>query len=185
MKHALCFAVLLLSLCPAFAEDIAKRLPHPDMEAIRGTAGIPAPVVLFSPKGGIAKAITDRIAAAKTSIRVQAYSFTSHAIIKALTDAKGRGVDVKVLLDRQWNTKSPQGANALKLAAIPVLFDGKHPIAHNKIIVIDETLTITGSYNYTAQAETNAENIVIINDPMTAQKFLNNWSDHATHSAGL
>lgn len=45
-------------------------------------------------------------------------------------------------------------------------------IAHNKIIVIDECLTIGGSYNYTAAAQKrNAENVTFTE----SREFLANW----------
>ena len=54
----------------------------------------------FSPNGGATKLVTDTLHQAKKQILVQAYSFTSPAISKALADAKARGVDVKAILDK-------------------------------------------------------------------------------------
>ena len=56
--------------------------------------------VYFSPKGGCTDAIISEIDQAKTEILVQAYSFTSAPIAKALVDAHKRGVKVTVVLDR-------------------------------------------------------------------------------------
>ena len=44
--------------------------------------------------------IVTEIATAKREVLVQAYSFTSAPIVKALVDAKKRGVDVRVILDK-------------------------------------------------------------------------------------
>ena len=38
---------------------------------------------------------------------------------------------------------------------------GPHDYMHNKVIVVDDTV-ITGSYNYSGDAESNAENILFI-----------------------
>jgi len=56
--------------------------------------------VYFSPNHGATKAVVDVLTAARRTILVQAYSFTSAPIAKALADAHARGVDVQVILDR-------------------------------------------------------------------------------------
>lgn len=48
----------------------------------------------FSPEGSAQKAILDLINSAKKEIRLAAYSFTSPEVVKALIQAKHRGVDV-------------------------------------------------------------------------------------------
>jgi phosphatidylserine/phosphatidylglycerophosphate/cardiolipin synthase-like enzyme len=137
----------------------------------------------FSPKGFCESAVVSAINGAQKQVRVQAYSFTSKPIIEALVNAHTRGVDVKVLLDHQWNTKSPAGANALKAAGVEVRFDAKHSIAHNKVCIIDSATVITGSFNYTHQADiSNAENLLVIQDAALAGKYLTNWTQHAAHS---
>ena len=59
-----------------------------------------APIsVYFSPNGGCTQAIIDEINSAKSEILVQAYSFTSAPIAKALVEAHKRGIKVLVILD--------------------------------------------------------------------------------------
>src|SRR5713101_6095766 len=60
--------------------------------------------VYFSPKGGCTEAVVDALSKAKTNVLVQAYSFTSPAIAKALTEAHRRGVKVEVILDKSNRT---------------------------------------------------------------------------------
>ncbi|AIL13856.1 hypothetical protein IM40_10855 (plasmid) [Candidatus Paracaedimonas acanthamoebae] len=54
-----------------------------------------------------------------------------------------------------------------------------HPIlgiAHNKIMIIDNDIVLSGSYNWTNAAETrNAENLLIIKDQSTVQIYIINW----------
>src|SRR2546428_6860643 len=63
-------------------------------------ASPPAWEVYFSPKGGAAEAIIATVAKAKDTILVQAYSFTSAPLAKALLEAHRRGVNVQVVLDK-------------------------------------------------------------------------------------
>ena len=66
---------------------------------------------------------------------------------------------------------------------IPTFIDGQHAIAHNKIMIIDGTTVITGSFNFTkADEEKNAENLLIIKSEELARKYLENWKNHKDHS---
>ena len=63
------------------------------------------------------------------------------------------------------------------------MIDAKHAIAHNKVMVIDHRFVISGSFNFTKAAESsNAENLLIIDDPDLAKKYMDNWQHHFEHS---
>jgi len=138
----------------------------------------------FSPNGGCTEAITREIDKAKTEILVQAYSFTSVPIAKALLEAKKRGVKIEAVLDKSQRTERYSSATFLLNAGIPVLIDDKHTIAHNKIIIIDKGTLITGSFNFTKAAEMhNAENLLIIKgNKALVDKYLANYEIHKAHS---
>jgi phosphatidylserine/phosphatidylglycerophosphate/cardiolipin synthase-like enzyme len=139
--------------------------------------------VYFSPHGGAEAAVVDALKSAKTSVYVQAYSFTNAAIAKALVDAHNRGVAVEVILDKSNRTERYSAATFLEHAGIATAIDAAHAIAHNKVMIIDGTTVITGSYNFTRQAErANAENLLIIKDADLASKYMANWRRHRTHA---
>jgi phosphatidylserine/phosphatidylglycerophosphate/cardiolipin synthase-like enzyme len=139
--------------------------------------------VYFSPNGGCTNAIVSALDAAQTSILVQAYSFTSAPIAKGLVEAKKRGVDVQVILDKSQKTEKYTSATFLFNAGVPTFIDGKHKIAHNKIMIIDGKTVITGSFNFSKSAEEgNAENLLLIDSPELAKKYSENWKNHLLHS---
>ncbi len=139
--------------------------------------------VYFSPNGGCTKAIIQELNQAKTSVLVQAYSFTSAPIAEALLDAHKRGVKVEVILDKSQRTEKYSSADFLTNFGILVRIDSAHAIAHNKVMILDEHTVITGSFNFTKAAEEkNAENLLVIKDKELAQKYFNNWKKHAEHS---
>jgi phosphatidylserine/phosphatidylglycerophosphate/cardiolipin synthase-like enzyme len=140
--------------------------------------------VCFSPKGGCTELIVGHLAAAQSSVRVQAYSFTSAPIAQALVDAHQRGVKVTVILDRDQRTDQYSSATFLHNHDIPVRIDAKHAIAHNKIMIIDGKTVITGSFNFTKQAEQgNAENLVILEGKARiVQAYQENFEQHLGHS---
>lgn len=141
--------------------------------------------VYFSPRGGATDAIVREVGAAQHEIRVMTYQLTSKPIADALMAAKARGVDVQVIVDRsQSRPENPPACCANKVAAaLPIVVDAKHQIHHNKVIVIDGSTVITGSFNFSNAAEKgNAENMLILHDSALAQKYLANWQLHAAHS---
>jgi phosphatidylserine/phosphatidylglycerophosphate/cardiolipin synthase-like enzyme len=139
--------------------------------------------VYFTPGDSAEMAIVDQLLNAKESILVQAYSFTNPAIASALADAHRRGVSVSILLDKSHRTQKYSAADFTAHAGIPTLIDDRHAIAHNKIMIIDGRVVITGSYNFTKAAEkSNAENLVIIESGSVAEKYHNNWQKHRRHS---
>lgn len=140
--------------------------------------------IYFSPNGGCTEAILQQINRAKTEILIQAYSFTSKPIAQALIAAQKRGVKITAILDKSNWTQKYSAATFLKNVGIPVYIDDKHAIAHNKIMIIDSRVVITGSFNFTMAAETkNAENLLIIEDrPEITKAYQENFQNHLRHS---
>ena len=139
--------------------------------------------VYFSPHGGCTDAIIRELNKAKSSILVQAYSFTSAPIAKALLNAHKRGVKVEVILDKSQRTQKYSSATFLSNVGIPIKIDAQHAIAHNKVMVINGETVITGSFNFTKAAEEqNAENLLVIHDKTLASLYAKNWQEHAQHS---
>jgi len=139
--------------------------------------------VYFSPKGGCTDAIVAEISKAESEILVQAYSFTSKEIAKALADAHTRGVSIQIILDRSQKTARLSAAAFTSRNGIPTFIDRKHAIAHNKVMIIDNVMVITGSFNFTKAAEeSNAENLLIVRSSALAHVYIANWNIHRRHS---
>jgi len=138
--------------------------------------------VYFTPPANAAAAIVKAIDASEREVLVQAYGFTHNAIAQALVRAQERGVKVRVLLDKKSQTSNHYVIGVLQDADIAVRQDGKHAIAHNKVMVIDQELVITGSFNFTNSAETrNAENVLILKSPDLALQYRLQWQNHWAH----
>jgi phosphatidylserine/phosphatidylglycerophosphate/cardiolipin synthase-like enzyme len=140
--------------------------------------------VFFSPRGGATDAVVSEISSARSEILVQAYSFTSAPVAKALLDARKRGVRVEVVLDKSQRREKYSSADFLVHGGIPTYIDARHAIAHNKIMIIDRTTLITGSFNFTKAAEEkNAENLLVIrNNRPLVNRYIRNLEDHRDHS---
>jgi phosphatidylserine/phosphatidylglycerophosphate/cardiolipin synthase-like enzyme len=126
----------------------AAPSPAPTPPASTSTQSFtPAAVtVCFTPGGNCTEQIVKTLGNAKSSILVQAYSFTSAPIAKALLDAHTRGVQVQVILDKSQRTEKYSSADFLANQGVPTKIDANHAISHNKVIIIDGEAVITGSF---------------------------------------
>jgi phosphatidylserine/phosphatidylglycerophosphate/cardiolipin synthase-like enzyme len=141
------------------------------------------PAVCFSPQGGCASKITAEIARAKKSVRIAGYVFTSRTIAKALVAAKEKKLEVEVVVDDTNKADSRSATAFLKENGVPVYFDSKHAIFHNKVIIIDGKRILTGSYNWTASAELkNAENVLFLTNTKLAAEYEKDFQKHKEHS---
>jgi phosphatidylserine/phosphatidylglycerophosphate/cardiolipin synthase-like enzyme len=147
--------------------------------------------VCFTPGQDCTGLIFDEIAGARRSILVQAYSFTSVPVLAALKAAYARGVDVEAILDKSSARVSKsrsryRAATYLSNAGIPVWVDSRVAIAHNKVMVIDGATVLTGSFNFTAAAQShNAENLLVLRDSRLAALYQANWKRRLTARTAL
>jgi phosphatidylserine/phosphatidylglycerophosphate/cardiolipin synthase-like enzyme len=140
--------------------------------------------VYFSPHGGATDAVVCAVSAATQQMLVQAYSFTSAPIAKALVEAHACRVKVLAVLDTSHETETYSAATFLAHAGIQTLIAAAHAIAHNKVMVIDSATILTGSLNFTKAAEAkNAENLLVITDaPALVRAYEQNIMAHAAHA---
>lgn len=132
--------------------------------------------VCFTPGNPCESKIVRKIEEAKQEILLQAFSFTSEPITQALLRAKDRGVKITVLCDKGQFQKKYSRLQVLKKQKVPVYFDKQNSYAHNKVMIIDGKITITGSYNWTYSAQNrNSENVVFIASPEVSEKYKENF----------
>jgi phosphatidylserine/phosphatidylglycerophosphate/cardiolipin synthase-like enzyme len=156
--------------------------------AFEATPSNPSWQVYFSPDGGCTRAIVSAIGAAEHEIMVQAYEMTSPQIKNALVAAERRGVKVQAIFDPSAVKETNTMLGELSDGGIPVFIDSAHSpgLAHNKVMIIDQAVVITGSFNFTQAAESrNAENLLIIRDPALAAAYARNFANHLAHSSPL
>jgi phosphatidylserine/phosphatidylglycerophosphate/cardiolipin synthase-like enzyme len=184
MKKTLSIAIILLSLTIfQFVSFLKEQNGHDVAQA--ASINEPAQVlgVYFTPPKGAAQAIVNAIDASQKQVLVQAYSFTHNAIAQALARAKERGVDVKVILDAKSANGNRYVIGVLESANVAIRSDANHAISHNKVMVIDNEIVITGSFNFTNSAEQrNAENFLILKSINLAKSYKENWQNHWDHS---
>ncbi len=127
----------------------------------------------FSPQDKPSRRIIELINGAKKTIHFMAFSFTHDKIAKAMIDAHNRGVEVEGVFEtRQVNKFSEY--DKFKNLQLDVKLDKNARNMHNKVIIIDSSIVITGSYNFSSNAENeNDENLIIIFSKVIALKYIN------------
>ena len=127
----------------------------------------------FSPEDEVAARIIAEIKEAQSRIRFMAFTFTSDEIADAMLERAQAGVVVQGVMEKRNAGREYSEYERLQAAVYDVLPDGNPYIMHHKVIIIDDTTVILGSYNFTANAEnSNDENLLIIHDPKVAALFV-------------
>lgn len=161
--------------------------------AAAGLMGLPAAFageqgalieVAYSPNEGAEQLVLKVVDDAKKSIRVAAYSFTLPSFVRALVNAKKRGVDVRIAVDYKMNTEEDRyktarsAMNLVVNAGIPLRTVSAWPIHHDKFIVVDDKTVETGSFNFSTSATKSRENVLAIwNNPALAATYSTHWQE--------
>ncbi len=145
----------------------AVALPHPHL--LFGKAMV---TNAFAPDAPITDEVVAKIKAARQSIDLLAFTFTSQPIAQAIIDAQRRKVLVRGVLERYNAHAAVSTLDQLKHAKVDIQLDGNCYNMHDKVMVIDGTVVITGSFNWTAAAQRqNDENVLMIEDRGLAQDY--------------
>lgn len=133
--------------------------------------------VWFSPDQPVGARITELIQAAEHSIVVMAFNLTADPIAEALVEAAARGVQVRGLFETAQANNQGSDVERLAQAGIEVIYDSNPRNMHHKVMVIDEQVVITGSYNFSRSAEErNDENLLVISSAELAEQYLLEFS---------
>lgn len=152
-----------------FGQDMVANTPNPKVTL----SGVNVEIY-FSPDDHVARRITALLRGATKSIKFLAYSFTANdfadiILQKAKDKLSVAGVMDAAMIQSNAGTEYP----TFKQAGLSVYSDGNPSLMHDKVIIIDNEIVITGSYNFTSSAErTNDENVVIIFDRQVATSYI-------------
>lgn len=171
--------VLLLGL-----SGIGEALPDPLLPAAEGTTID----LYYAPEDLPGDKLVTLYGKAKRYIYVAVYGFTFPPVVQALVSAHKRGVDVRVITDREKlkDPKQRAALETLRLAGVPIKVNQHDGLMHLKQVVIDDEINTSGSMNQTTSGHRyNDERLDVITDPATSvrarEKFLSMWKDQARY----
>lgn len=126
--------------------------------------------VFFSPDGP-KEAILPVLVLADRSIHIMAFSFTDDDIGNAAIAKSKAGLDVGAIFENVGSGTEYSEFGRLK-GQTGDCTDANKATFHHKVMIVDADTVIFGSYNFTANAEKdNDENMLIVESPAIAQKF--------------
>ena len=159
-----CACWLLALVAAALQSGVAAAAPSATIETC------------FAPEDDCAAFAVQAIDHARREILVGAYGLTTGSgIVEALVHAYQRGVEVKLIADKTTPCGHSSGIDLLASAGVPLWIDHSARIAHAKTMVIDGTLTLNGSYNWTRGAATNSEDLNLVASPAVAEAYAAHW----------
>ena len=128
--------------------------------------------VLFSPEDKAISKIIPYVQGAQKSVRFMAFTFTQPLLGQAMIEASKRGVAVSGVFETTGADSQYGAMTPLACAKVPVRIDGNYAFMHHKVIIIDNRIVITGSLNFTDNADqSNNENVIIIDNPEIAKLY--------------
>ncbi len=152
-----------------FGPDTLAQTPNPHLK-IDGVAL----EVYFSPDYKGARRIVELLRGAQENITFMAYSFTASDFGKIISQKAKQGLEINGVMEtEQINSNKGTQYSYFEKASLPVYPDGHEGQMHHKVFIIDRRIVITGSYNFSASAEkNNDENLIIFFDPQIAAQYL-------------
>jgi len=129
--------------------------------------------ILFAAEDEVCSRLTPLIEGAQKNIRFMAFSFTDDDMGAAVLARAKAGVDVKGIFETRGSETEYSEMPALYCAGVPVRQDGNPGTFHHKVFILDDKRVITGSFNFSSNAdESNDENVVIVTDREIAAQYL-------------
>lgn len=127
----------------------------------------------FGPEDEALSRLVELINGADSSIYFLTYSFTTDELAEAILSAKARGVEIQGVMDRGQAANAGGEFDRFIANGIDVRLDGEEGNMHNKVLIIDGEIVVTGSYNFSANAELrNDENLLVIHSSAVASMYM-------------
>jgi predicted DNA-binding ArsR family transcriptional regulator len=135
-----------------------------------GVISSPSPIINNAHFLNIQNEILSVLDDAQVSINVAIAWFTNDVLFDKLVEKAKDGVDVHIaIFDDGINKKHGVDISQLPHSKIR---GSRKGLMHNKFCIVDNQVVVTGSYNWSTNAETkNDENIAVMEDPKLATKY--------------
>ena len=136
----------------------------------------PKPIICecyFFPNPSNEQRVVNMFRTCKKTLDIAIFTFTRDSIAQAILDAHQRGLKVRCIGDDGNSKVKGSDVRLLASVGIPCKTDNNTRFhMHNKMAIIDNSVVITGSFNWTNQAiNKNQDNILFIEDKNIANQY--------------
>jgi phosphatidylserine/phosphatidylglycerophosphate/cardiolipin synthase-like enzyme len=131
----------------------------------------------FSSDGSIGQAVIEAIRQTKGRLLLALYGFDNAALADELVGLAKKKAEVRLKVDagRSAGSKVSRILERLKAGGVQVQTVASDGRNHNKFVIIDGARVLTGSYNWTFKAESNWENLLLLDCPELAKRYEVEW----------
>jgi len=113
---------------------------------------------------------------AKHTLDICVFNITDNRISNTIREIHHRGVQVRIITDDDQISNLGSDILDLNKSGIPVRIDNAKSFMHHKYAIIDGSLLISGSFNWTKNASAeNRENVMVTNDKSLVDPFIDNY----------
>ena len=148
----------------------------------------PKPVICecyFFPNAANEEKVVSMLRTCKKTLDIAIFSLTLDSIAEAILEAFQRGIKVRMIADDECAKNKGSNVKLIASVGVPVKTDNAVYHMHHKFAVLDGSVVIMGSFNWTGQAvKYNQENIFFYEDKgiasQYAQEFERLWNSFNT-----
>jgi cardiolipin hydrolase len=128
---------------------------------------------MFFPSKQNEKELSFVLRRAEKTMDVCVFAFTNDRLRDAIMHAHSKGVKIRVISDDECSKFNGAEIYRLGIIGIPCTTDNNFRAhMHNKYVLIDSKILVTGSFNWTSQAVTmNQENLIVIYDTELVKSY--------------
>ena len=126
----------------------------------------------FFPNPSNEEKVVSMLRTCKKTLDIAIFSLTLDSIAEAILEAFQRGIKVRVIADDECAKNKGSNIKLIASQGIPCKTDNAVYHMHHKFAVIDSSVVIMGSFNWTGQAvKYNQENIFFYEDKNIANQY--------------
>jgi phosphatidylserine/phosphatidylglycerophosphate/cardiolipin synthase-like enzyme len=130
----------------------------------------------FSPYDDCQGVILANLHSAQKSVLVSCYGLSDRRIADELIALHRRGVKVRICVDRSRSRSRLDQTRRLAADGIDIVVKPVSRLEHNKFLVIDHLVVITGSYNLSKSASKQDNNLIVITEePKAVESYVVAW----------
>lgn len=153
--------------------QFGPKSPSQLAEQTTNVEGTPIWIVFTPEDGALEQAIIPLVNAAQFEVRFLAFSFTDYPLANAMIQRFQNGASVAGVYENVGSDTDAAEFDTLFCAGVSVRRDGNPGFMHDKVIIVDQRYIITGSLNFSTNAEdSNDENVIILDNAEIARLYL-------------
>lgn len=131
----------------------------------------------FAPEDDPIDRIIEIVGSAKQSVHFMAFSFTHDSLGQVMLNKQESGLDIAGIFETRGADTQYSQCGPLLRSGASIKLDNNSATFHHKVIVVDSSIVIVGSFNFSDNASnSNDENLLIIHDPSIAQIYENEFA---------